>query len=203
MCYPSGKTLFLPEEETWTLPNAKPNTEHEPRGREVELKNVNANCTYITYHLQSNWYTRKENWYKLKEMYRRRKHKCQQRCQLRVNIFPIKSRHLILTSRWQLSKSYNRENNNLLLFLEPHQISLLICPTRAEIKLDAGTKLKRSCGQSSRFSKGLFSGFLSTDSLTFKKRSLKHMAWINHKNLSHARHVCCSTTSSWIDLLRE
>ena len=104
------------------------------------------NYTYITYHLQSNWNTRKENWYKLKELYRRRKHKCQQRCQLRVNIFPIKSRHLILTSPWQLSKSYNRENNNLLLFLEPHQISLLICPTRAEIKLDAGTKLKRSCG---------------------------------------------------------
>ena len=203
MCYPSGKTLFLLEEETWTLPNAKPNTEHEPRGREVELKNVNANCTYITYHLQSNWNTPKGNWYKLKDMYRRRKHKCQQRCQLRVNIFPIKSRHLILTSPWQLSKSYNRENNNLLLFLEPHQISLLICPTRAEIKLDTGTKLKRSCRQSCKVHKGLFSGFLSTDSLTFKKRSLKHMAWINHNNMSHALHVCCSTTSSRIDLLRD
>ena len=203
MCYPSGKTLFLLEEETWTLPNAKPNTEHEPRGREVELMNVNANCTYITYRLQSNWNTPKGNWYKLKDMYRRRKHKCQQRCQLRVNIFPIKSRHLILTSPWQLSKSYNRENNNLLLFLEPHQISLLICPTRAEIKLDTGTKLKRSCRQSCKVHKGLLSGFLSTDSLTLKKRSLKHMAWINHKNLSHARHVCCSITSSRIDLLRD
>ena len=31
----------------------------------------------------------------------------------------VKSRHFIPTSPWQLSKSYNRENN-LLLFLEPH-----------------------------------------------------------------------------------
>ena len=34
----SGKTPFSSEEETWTLPNAELDTEHEPRGREVELK---------------------------------------------------------------------------------------------------------------------------------------------------------------------
>ena len=65
------KTPFLSKEETWTLPNAKLNIEHEPWKTEVEL------FTYITYRLQSNWNTRKENWYKLKEMYRRWKHKCQ------------------------------------------------------------------------------------------------------------------------------
>ena len=44
-CCPSGKNpLFLSEEETRTLPNAEPDTEHETRGREVELKYVNTNC---------------------------------------------------------------------------------------------------------------------------------------------------------------
>ena len=36
-CCPSGKTSFLSEEETWTLPNAESDTEHEPPEREVEL----------------------------------------------------------------------------------------------------------------------------------------------------------------------
>ena len=44
-CCPSGKIPFLSEEETWTLPNAEPETEHEPRRREVELKYVNTNRT--------------------------------------------------------------------------------------------------------------------------------------------------------------
>ena len=46
-CVPAArqeKTPFLFEEETWTLPNVEPDTEHEPRGREVELKYVNTNC---------------------------------------------------------------------------------------------------------------------------------------------------------------
>ena len=46
-CVPAAgqeKTPFLSEEETSTLPNAEPDTEHEPRGREVELKYLNTNC---------------------------------------------------------------------------------------------------------------------------------------------------------------
>ena len=60
---------------------------------------------YITYHLQSNWNTRKENWCKIKEMDCRRKHKCQQQCQLRmIPTPPVKSCHFIPMSPWQLSK---------------------------------------------------------------------------------------------------
>ena len=51
---PSGKTPFPSEEETCTLPNAETDTEHEPRGKEVELTYINTNCKYITHHLQSN-----------------------------------------------------------------------------------------------------------------------------------------------------
>ena len=72
-CCPSGKTPFLSDEETWTLSSAELDIEHEPRGREVELKYINTNCKYITYHLQSNWNTRKENQCKLKEMYYKKK----------------------------------------------------------------------------------------------------------------------------------
>ena len=47
-CVPAARQektpFFLSEEETRTLPNAEPDTEHEPRGREVELKYVNTNC---------------------------------------------------------------------------------------------------------------------------------------------------------------
>ena len=87
-----------------------------------ELQYVNTNCKQITYHLQSNWNTRKENWCKLKEMHCGRKHKCQQRCQLR-GICPS---HFIPTCTWPLKNS-NRENNNLMLFLEPQQITPSIC----------------------------------------------------------------------------
>ena len=38
------KTPFLAEEETWTFPNAESDTDHEPPGREVELKYININC---------------------------------------------------------------------------------------------------------------------------------------------------------------
>ena len=48
------KPPYISGEETWTLPNREPDTEHEPRGREVELMYVNTNCRYTTYHLQSN-----------------------------------------------------------------------------------------------------------------------------------------------------
>ena len=41
-CWRSGKTPFLSEEETRTLPNT--DIEHKPRGSEVELKHVNTNC---------------------------------------------------------------------------------------------------------------------------------------------------------------
>ena len=66
-CYQSGKTLFLSEEETWTFPNAKSDTDHEPPGREVELKYIEKRK--IMHHLQSHWNICKENWCKLKEMY--------------------------------------------------------------------------------------------------------------------------------------
>ena len=48
-----------------------------------------------------------------------------QRCQLRM-ITSVKSRPFILESPWQLSISWNRENNNLLLFLERQQITIFL-----------------------------------------------------------------------------
>ena len=81
---------------------------------------------YITYHLQSNWNTRKENWCKIKEMYCRRKHKCQRQCQLRMThppprkILPFYS-HVSMTT----VKNCNRENINSLLFLELQHITFL------------------------------------------------------------------------------
>ena len=81
-CYQSGKTLFLSDEETWTFLNAESDTDHEPPGREVELKYINTNCRKIMHHLQSHWNICKENWCKLKEMYCRIQTN-QQRYQLR------------------------------------------------------------------------------------------------------------------------
>ena len=90
MCLlPVKKTLFLSDEETWTFLNAESDTDHEPPGREVELKYINTNCRKIMHHLQSHWNMCKENWFKLKEMYCRIQTN-QQRCQLR-GIWPSKS----------------------------------------------------------------------------------------------------------------
>ena len=50
--------------------------------------------------------------------------KLRQRCQLRM-ITSVKFRLFMLESPWQLSITWNRENNNLLLFLEPQQITIL------------------------------------------------------------------------------
>ena len=80
---------------------------------------------YITYHLQSNWNTRRENWCKIKEMDCRRKHKCQRQCQLRMTppprkILPFYS-HVSMTT----VKNCNRENINSLVFLELQHITFL------------------------------------------------------------------------------
>ena len=122
-CYRSWKTPFSCEEETRTLPNAEPDTEHEPRGRKFELKYVNTNCKEITYHLQSNWNTYIENWCKAK-------HKESTNASSDLSpegLAPVKSRHFIPMYSWQLSKSYNCENNNFLLLLEPQQITPSVC----------------------------------------------------------------------------
>ena len=58
------------------------------------------------------WHKKKKHW----------QTKLRQRCQLRM-ITSVKSRPFIHESPWQLSISWNREKNNLLLFLEPQQIT--------------------------------------------------------------------------------
>ena len=62
--------------------------------------------------INSNDAKRKKNW----------QTKLRERCQLRM-ITSVKSRPFTLESPWQLSISWNREDNNLLLFLERQQIT--------------------------------------------------------------------------------
>ena len=103
----------LTKEETWTLSKAEPDTQQEPRRREVELE-YKIMSTSTTNGNQFKWNKKKKaltngQW-----------------CQLRM-ITSVKSRPFILESPWQLSISWNRENNNLLLFFEPQQITILAC----------------------------------------------------------------------------
>ena len=106
----------LTKEETWTLSKAEPDTQQEPRGREVELE-YKIMSTSTTNYNQFKWHKKKKKHWQTK---------LRQWCQLRM-ITSVKSRPFILESLWQLSISWNHENNNLLLFLEPQQITILAC----------------------------------------------------------------------------